>query len=719
MRPQNHTTEISIWNRQPRKSVLNEFGFLCLFLPILGFAQKSEDSRAVTLAPLEIQADRLSQPEIFDTSNSGANLSNTLLGGATIAIDDLAEALAHYPGYAAFRKTASRAAHPTTQGIRLRNLGINATSRTLVTLDGVPQNDPFGGWVYWQRYQTQNLESIRIRPSSGSEAWGNFGTGGRISLTSLQPDSARTHIKTTLGTDGGKYGSFTTDAPISSQASINLSARIGETDGFHTLRPDQRGTIDRKAESSVSAYQGQLRLTPNESWTISLKADSYDEDRINGTPEATNGTEANDFSASASYLFDDKSSGIQLLAYSQDRDFHNQFTSVSDDRDSERPVLDQFDMPAEAHGMNLSYFTRFADENELMVGVDFREVDGEVNERFRNLGSGFTRLRKAGGEQSTAGAYVTASLSISEENWIVATARVDEVENSRGFRQEWNTDSGALIRDDRFASSSDHFFSNNVTFYHAFSDNARGMIRHTSGFREPTLNELYRPFRVKNDITEANQNLNTERHRGIEAGIRIGSESGSSLTANLFHYTLDDMIANVVLSREPGFDPLCGFVPGGGSCGQRGNIPESEVEGLEVSWNSNLSDSLQANAQFVYAQSYVTKATAFPNLVGNEFPHASPFRATIALDWQPAEQINAWASIRYQENEYEDLENRRSIVSATLVDCGVSYALSAQHALSARIENLFDSEIETGISSSGLTSIAAPRELWISWDFSL
>ena len=39
--------------------------------------------------------------------------------------------------------------------------------------------------------------------------------------------------------------------------------------------------------------------------------------------------------------------------------------------------------------------------------------------------------------------------------------------------------------------------------------------------------------------------------------------------------------------------------------------------------------------------------------------------------------------------------------------------------LQVRIENLFDEEIVTGLSSNGLRTLAAPRSLWVSleWDF--
>ena len=123
--------------------------------------------------------------------------------------NDISEAISRYAGYSAFRRTASSSAHPTTQGIRLRHIGANATSRALMLLDGVPQNDPFGGWVYWHRYHEDMLDGISINPSGGGEAWGNLGAGGVILLQSSQ----------TLIMSGSVSASCTKVRPSSTSAS--------------------------------------------------------------------------------------------------------------------------------------------------------------------------------------------------------------------------------------------------------------------------------------------------------------------------------------------------------------------------------------------------------------------------------------------------------------------------------------------------------------------
>ena len=74
---------------------------------------------------------------------------------------ELDQLLKDVPGVQLFRRSDARSGHPTSQGVTLRALGGNASSRALLVLDGVPQTDPFGGWVNWPAYDPLDLREIR------------------------------------------------------------------------------------------------------------------------------------------------------------------------------------------------------------------------------------------------------------------------------------------------------------------------------------------------------------------------------------------------------------------------------------------------------------------------------------------------------------------------------------------------------------------------------
>ena len=84
----------------------------------------------------------------------------------------LDEALKSTPGVSLFRRTGSGAANPTTQGLSLRAIAPSGAGRALVTLDGVPQNDPFGGWVIWSGLPPEGLDGASIVRGAGAGPYG-------------------------------------------------------------------------------------------------------------------------------------------------------------------------------------------------------------------------------------------------------------------------------------------------------------------------------------------------------------------------------------------------------------------------------------------------------------------------------------------------------------------------------------------------------------------
>ncbi|HEV7843458.1 MAG TPA: TonB-dependent receptor plug domain-containing protein, partial [Pyrinomonadaceae bacterium] len=101
--------------------------------------------------------------------------SMVLLSSQDIAITAAAtidDALRQVPGFTLFRRTGSRAANPTTQGVSLRGIGASGASRALVLADGIPLNDPFGGWVYWGRVPREAIERVEVLRGGASSLYG-------------------------------------------------------------------------------------------------------------------------------------------------------------------------------------------------------------------------------------------------------------------------------------------------------------------------------------------------------------------------------------------------------------------------------------------------------------------------------------------------------------------------------------------------------------------
>ena len=157
------------------------------------------------------------------------------------------DALRDAAGAAQFRRADARSAHPTAQGITLRGLGGNASSRALLLLDGVPQADPFGGWVAFPAYLPERLASVRITRGGGSGYHGAGALAGTIELTSAGPDElgplglaafyASLDSLDLVATSGLRLGS----------GSLSIAGQYARGDGFVPIVTEDRGPADRAA----------------------------------------------------------------------------------------------------------------------------------------------------------------------------------------------------------------------------------------------------------------------------------------------------------------------------------------------------------------------------------------------------------------------------------------------------------------------------------------
>ena len=104
--------------------------------PLFAFGPRSVPVPYVMKASITVTAlqDLLADSVLVSKAQLEANPSLTTDG-----------ALRYVPAFSLFRRSGSRTANPTTQGVALRGIGASGASRALVLLDGVPVNDPFGG----------------------------------------------------------------------------------------------------------------------------------------------------------------------------------------------------------------------------------------------------------------------------------------------------------------------------------------------------------------------------------------------------------------------------------------------------------------------------------------------------------------------------------------------------------------------------------------------
>ena len=667
---------------------------------------------AEDLPPLTVMAER------FDATEGGLLAEWNRESIITSSPRTLDELLAGEPSFSLYRRQSAMFGNPTSAGVSLRNTGASAASRTLVLLDGIPQNDPFGGWVQWARYDPATIDSVRITSSAEAAVWGNQSPAGAIQISGGNPFQEM-HVLRLVGGSHGTYGGSTAHQFTSGKndLAVSFSASHLHSDGFFGISDDQRGTIDRRLDLDTTSANLKFAWKAAPHLTIEPMLSYFEEHRGNGTPLTENSTEAIDVALRVSS--EDPALSWQALAYHQHREFDSAFSSVNAARTAETPSLDQFDVPASGTGGALTFLWNPDTHWSITTGADIRHIEGETNEDATYIAGRFTRRREAGGKQTFAGLFATAGRDFdSHRTRFDASLRADAWWLHDGRRIEDSLVTGLNLRNDRQPDRDGIEPSLAFSLTHDLTDQLEGYVSAGSSFRLPTLNELHRPYRVKNDIVEANAALDPERFFSIEGGAEWKPVDKLRVKASAFHHWINDAIANVPVTNPAEITAIFGTIPAGGSGSQRRNVDQARVFGtqMEIEWQAN--DSLTFHFDGIWTKTEFTDATSQPLLEGKPFPQAPDLRLITRADWKVIDKLTLFAGSEYGASQFDDALAQRRIGDYTSANLGMTWQSSDRVSYHIRIDNLFDEEIATGLSSDGIRSIAGPRSLWASMEWS-
>ncbi|MBJ06248.1 MAG: hypothetical protein CMO40_03900 [Verrucomicrobiaceae bacterium] len=623
------------------------------------------------------------------------------------------EMLAGEPSFSLYRRQTSLFGNPTSGGVSLRRTGATAAARSLVLRDGVPQNDPFGGWISWARYRPELLSSVRVVPGAKGTVWGNQSPAGVIQLTGREfgrNGFDGRFIGGAQGTSGmSGVGEF-----VSKEAgwAAQVAGFSLQSDGFHALRASQRGAVDRPLDLLTRGLEARAAWQPNGNFSVEPVLSFYDEERGNGTELSRNSSEALDFSLRVT--LERPGTTWQAVAYYQRREFASLFSAVDEARNTESPALDQFEVPGEGLGGSVTATMQVSEEAQLIVGSDLRILNGETNELAGFVNGRFLRQRRAGGSQMIGGLFARAACDMGGNLALDGSARIDFWNLRDGERVESRPATGALLRQDRFRDREGVEPSLSAAVGWSASDAVRLRASAGTAFRLPTINELYRPFRVRNDITEANPALAPERFVSVEAGVDWNPLNCFSVEASVFHHWIHEAIANVPVTDADEASQVAGFIPPGGSVAQRRNVKEAHVLGLESRARWNPSPCLAFTLRYLLSRSEFVEAPGQTLLEGKRFPQSPRHRLVLGAEFKPLTSFSLYAEVDFSSGQYDDALERRYLDSWWSVRLGGRVALSENVSLQARVENLLDEEITTGLSSSGLQSFGSPRSFWLS-----
>lgn len=613
------------------------------------------------------------------------------------------DVLRQVPTFSLFRRTSSLASHPTAQGVSLRGIGPSGVSRTLVLFDGVPFNDPFGGWVYWTRVPLGSVDRIEVVDGATSSVYGNYAMGGVINVVTEAPAKRTAEIRSQYGSrNTPKLEISGSDTWGALQASAD--GTLFDTDGYPVVIPAERGPVDRDASVAFANATGKLQYDISSRLHAFVRAWHFREERDNGKASTIDGTpEANDTRWTSlsggvrAHLPDD--SALRVSVFSDRVRFRSNFLAVppaTPQRSFGRMSLEQT-VPSNGIGAMAEWARAFGPRHFFTGGVDWRSVEGESREDVLDPQTGTAPIIKriSGGAQRSTGLFLQDLITPADDLLLTIAARIDHWRNEDGHHLETSVARNAPTANHSpdLPERSDTVVSPRISVLYHLTDRVSLWGSIASGFRAPTLNELYRQFRVGAVTTLANHQLGPERLLGGEAGVRVAPAPNVMWRTTWFDNRVKNAVSNVTLGTGAG-----------GVLRQRQNLGRTRIRGIQTDVEYSVRPSLRFSGAYVYSHATVRQFDAEPSLVGKFLPQTARHRATLQAAYSNPALVNISAGIQAIGRQFDDDRNLRTVPGRTtpglpgysVVDVSVSRRISRQVELFGGVQNLLDREYFVG-----------------------
>ncbi len=667
------------------------------FLPL---KRRIEPGDFGTLVRLVLAPDGFSERVAVTATRTPVRLGDTAASIVVLTAEDLGlsaspaldDALRQVPAFSLFRRSGSRTANPTSQGVSLRGAGASGASRALVLDDGVPLNDAFGGWIYWGRVPRAAVDKVEILRAGASDLYGSSALNGVIQLLRRGPGAPfGVAGDVSYGSLDTAAGSFFTSGRLAGWGAI-LSGEAFQTDGYVLVEEGERGAVDTHAASRHATLDLTLERTTG-SARFFLRGSRFEEERENGTPLQDNDTETVQVAAGAEGRLG--SGALSARAYGVDQDFRQAFSAVVADRSSESLTRLQR-VPSNAAGFSLRWTGVVHASHLLVAGLEGRQVRGESREEILiDTGSRFV---DAGGRERTASLFLEDVVTLGARWTLTGGLRVD---------RWWNQDGHSTARASRDASPvtahlpdrAETAWSPRISALYRLFDGLSLTTSASRSFRAPTLNELYRDFRVGNVLTVANDRLDPERSSGVEAGAIFSSSSGRlSVRTTLFWMEIEDAIGNLTVSSTPALITR-----------QRQNIGRTRSRGVELDLDWRPAPSWRLSGGYQLADSTVRSSPAEPELIGLRVPQVPRHRLSLQPTFANPAIVTVAVALRWTSTQFEDDQNRLHLASFWTVDVFVSRNVLRGLQVFVAMENLFDERYEIG--RTPVRTLGPPRTL--------
>ena len=665
-----------------------------------GFAEKSAELAATSTVQLQpavgaeevtVTAWRAPLSELDSPVTTRLLTQQALSTTAAVTLDGQ---LRQLPGVETFRRSSSLVANPSSQGMSLRALGSTSASRTLVTEDDIPLNDPFGGWIHWEEQPELAIHSVELVRGGASDLYGSSAIGGVVDVELDRPTSSFAELTTSYGGEGTYDDSLLLQTKRGPWGVLATGGTLG-TDGYIQEAEWQRGPVD--IASNVHSQNG-LILAEHDRGPLRLfvRGSGFNEARQNGTPYQSNGTRLWRYALGSDWQ-GPRAAALAVRVYGAAEHYRQTFSSISNLPDFGIPncfyrcgeTPSKFSLTPDNELGALAHWSQPLGAGLLLLfGADTHDVRVWDREHTFSTGS-LTNLHD---HQRDSAPYAEAMWV--RGGWtLIGSAREDWFQNYDGRQLSFN---GAT-----WAPST----TQPVQWDQRVFDPRIGLTRRLGGhwalnatgfraFRAPTPNELYRSTQVGNQLTVPSSNLLSERATGWETGAASEWRWGT-VRASYFLTQVNRPITAVTIN--PTSSPILL---------KRENLGQIESRGVALDYEISPRRWMTVDGGYQYAHATVTNAGTTPYL-GNWIPEVARNMATGNLRVFRRELGTLSLQSRLSGRQYDDAANQSMLHGYFRMDAYASHDFGRWFEVFAAGENLFDRDIE--VAKTPTTTLAGPR----------
>lgn len=614
------------------------------------------------------------------------------------AARSLDDTLRQVAGFQLFRRSSSRTTNPTAQGGNLRGLSGSGASRSSVLFDGLSINDAFGGWTYWSRVPTIALEQIEVLRGGASSVYGSGALSGAVNIVPLKrgDEKVKFRFETSLASQTSADASGVLLASRG-KWQADLIGDLFKTAGYIPVEEASRGSADTRAASRHSNAILKLGRRLGEKNRVFVRGNVFGERRDNGTSLTNNRTYYRQLAAGADL------DGLTLRAFGERQVYDQTFSAVSGTRNSETLTRIQR-VPSSAHGASVSWRRSFA-RHSIALGGEFLNVRGFSDEIGFSAGQP-TSLASAGGEPRDLALFMHDTWAFAPRFVLNIAARVDHRRNSDGIARTRTLANGAFV-ETRFATRNDSAFSPRVGVVYEVTRDVSIYGAYSRSFRAPSLNELYRGFRVGNIVTNANTSLTPERADAFEAGGSATFYDRKLITrAIVYQARVYDPVVSVTISTTPTLITR-----------QRRNVGSTTSRGFEFDLESSPARGLKVNASYLLVDAKISEFPASPDLVGARLPQVARHNFSAQAVYRYRSRLTLSSQLRAASSQFEDDRNTLRLRAFFTADARLSYRFPYFVEAFISLENLFNSRYDIGLTP--VRTVAAPRSFRVGLRFDL